>query len=950
MTSAFRFRNGILFLLGVFLAAQGAAVFGALPPASTVPFRGKEDPFANAQGLEESKTKEAMKEAIKEKEAEDRADNTEKKKKGELERPAEMFPPEPDSEFQEFVARSTGKRLPVFGQNLFEIVPSTFAPLENVPVPADYVIGPGDELLIRVWGQLSLNERVVVGRNGSIYLAKIGEFSVAGLKYEQLHSFLNSEFSRIFKNYEFSVSLGQLRSIQIFMVGQVRRPGTYTVSSLSTLINALFVSGGPSKSGSMRRIQLKRDAKIVTTLDLYDLIQNGDKSRDASLLPGDVIYVPPVGPVVAIVGSVNIPAIYELKDHDTLKDAIVYAGGLNNTAAGEKAFVERIDVHRVRKVTEFALNEMELKNEMLDGDILRFQPVSPRFENAVTLRGNIAWPGRYPWRDGMRVKDLIPNHEFLITRDYWERQNLLVGHEKQPQKDNTDTNVVKNEVKRMSAEINWDYAVIERMDQQGLTSHLLPFNLAKAITGDENNNLVLQRNDILTIFSQADIEVPVDRQSKFVYLEGEFHVSGVYQVEPKETLRHLIQRVGGITPDAYLYGAAFTRESARIEQQKRLDDYIQNLEQSLERAGEQRTGIATSEEALATQQRVAAQHRLIEKLRQIKATGRLVLRVPAKASGIVSGAWNFGSSWMISYALLLFALADSMFDASPKSGARKRKIILYSILVVVIWFNLLRGHRTSLPFVIAAIFMYYIWGKGLLGSGKAKAGLRWWRILPVVLGVFIVAYLVGAVRSSLVDVHDISGMLNVFSNLTESGVIRFDNLITGTWSAVLLTPLSVAGDYVNGSLPFKYGKTYLDFLGSIVPGFIADWIGYTRPIDATHGPSWEMTFGQGGTHAVVVPFMNFGMAGVFMIVALWSFGLAKLERNVKQHITLANVALLGIVAMTAPHWLWYGEKNIITALVIWLLLSVLYKASSGRQRNPANSHFLARQGEARKTI
>src|SRR5258708_11684847 len=168
------------------------------------------------------------------------------------------LPPEPDIEFQEFVASSLGYKLPIFGQTLFHNVPSTFAPLDQVPVTPDYLVGPGDELLLRGWGQIDIvNYRATVDRTGSIYVPKVGVISVAGLRYDQLNGYLKSEISRVFKNFELNVTMGHLRSIQIFVVGQVRRPGSYTVSSLSTLINALFVSGGPSKRGSMRQIILK---------------------------------------------------------------------------------------------------------------------------------------------------------------------------------------------------------------------------------------------------------------------------------------------------------------------------------------------------------------------------------------------------------------------------------------------------------------------------------------------------------------------------------------------------------------------------------------------------------------------------------------------------------------------------------------------------------------------
>src|SRR6266849_363536 len=165
------------------------------------------------------------------------------------------LPPEPDLEFQEFVASSLGAKLPIFGQTLFENVPSTFAPLDRVQVPSDYVIGPDDQLLIRTWGQVDINWLAIVDRAGSIYIPQIGSMNVAVLKYAELHDYFQSQVGRIFKNFQLSVTMGQLRSIQVFVVGQIRRPGAYTISSLSSLVDALFASSGPSKRGSMRRIQ-----------------------------------------------------------------------------------------------------------------------------------------------------------------------------------------------------------------------------------------------------------------------------------------------------------------------------------------------------------------------------------------------------------------------------------------------------------------------------------------------------------------------------------------------------------------------------------------------------------------------------------------------------------------------------------------------------------------------
>jgi len=274
----------------------------------------------------------------------------------ELQQVQRPLPPEPDIEFQEFVTNSLGYRLRIFGRNLFQEAPSTFAPLDRVPVTPEYLIGPGDELIVRAWGQIEIsNYHAVVDRNGSIYLPKVGAVSVAGLRFDQLHEALRSAIGRVFRNFELSVTMGQLRSIQVLVVGQARRPGTYTVSSLSTLVNALFASGGPSNRGSMRHIELKRQGKTIADFDLYDLILRGDKSHDPQLLPGDVIYVAPVGPLVAMAGSVNIPAIFETKPQDTLGDLMAYAGGLTSTAAGQHALVERIDARQLRRTLEVPL-------------------------------------------------------------------------------------------------------------------------------------------------------------------------------------------------------------------------------------------------------------------------------------------------------------------------------------------------------------------------------------------------------------------------------------------------------------------------------------------------------------------------------------------------------------------------------------------------------------------
>ena len=623
------------------------------------------------------------------------------------------FRPEPLTEFQKFVAADTGKVLPIFGSQLFREVPATFAPLDRVPVPANYVVGPGDGLLLRAWGSITFYLRVTVDREGSIYIPHVGQIQVAGTKFSELRDYLDAQISTSFKKFDLNVEMGQLRAIQVFVVGRTRRPGSYTVSSLSSLVNALFVSGGPSSTGSMRRVEVKRGTTVVTDLDLYNFLLNGDKTKDIPLLPGDVIYDPPAGPRIALTGSVSQPAVFEIRSGETVGDVLSMAGGLTSLARLGSGELERIDSSGGRHVIEVHFDEAGLKMPLADGDILRVLAIVPRFDNAVTLRGNVANPGRYAWHAGMRITDLIPNKESLLTRSYWKRKNSLVfvgldGAPQTPQASDATTAAnkankgdatragtqgaqdddegnsgtaaslaqlgdkdeapppadsggadtsgasagsiasqtgapserfpVANRVDRRVPEIDWDYAVVERLNTGDLATSLKPFNLGKALQEkDEKDNLELQPGDIVTIFSQADIHVPQTHQSAFVRLEGEFQAAGVYSVQPGETLRSLVERAGGLTPQAYLYGSSFTRESTRRQQQAQLDEYSADLERDIERAAATRSGSAVNlQEAATVSAGLESQRALVAKLRLMRATGRIVLDITPGSTDVDS--------------------------------------------------------------------------------------------------------------------------------------------------------------------------------------------------------------------------------------------------------------------------------------------------------------------------
>lgn len=542
-------------------------------------------------------------------------------------------PNEPPTEFQRLAASSVGQILPIFGANLFSAVPTTFAPLDRIPVTANYVVGPGDEILLRVWGQVNLDLSLSVDRAGAIFIPQAGAVNVSGLEFQQLRPFLRSQLERVFRNFDLTVNMGQLRAVQIFVVGQARRPGAYTVSSLSTLVNALFASGGPSGQGSLRSIQLKRGAGVVVEFDLYDLLLKGDKSKDAQLLPGDVVYIPPVGPQVAVGGSVKSPGIFELKGEQTMADALQMAGGLSAVADVNRATLERIKGRTIRQALELRLDEAGLRTGMADGDLLKVYSITPKYENVVTLRGNVAEPGRFPWRPGMRLRDVIPDKDALVTRDYWKKRNTLgfMTPSDVPAEPGVEAGRRQpgTEISSPAPDINWSYAVVERQRPSDLAADVIPFNLGKLILDrDESQNLELRAGDVVTIFSQNDFRVASHQKARVVRLDGEFGAAGVYQARDTDTLGDVILRAGGLTPQAYLYGAEFTRESTRADQQKRLDQFIQELEADVERMASRReTSIAATEQSSLVAMRMQNGRDLINRMRTLRATGRIVLNL-----------------------------------------------------------------------------------------------------------------------------------------------------------------------------------------------------------------------------------------------------------------------------------------------------------------------------------
>jgi protein involved in polysaccharide export with SLBB domain/uncharacterized protein involved in exopolysaccharide biosynthesis len=615
--------------------------------------------------------------------------------------------PQPRTEFEQMVADSAGRPLAVFGRALFAQPPETFAPVADAQVPSDYVVGPGDELRIHIWGQIDADLRAEVDRSGRIYIPKVGEVAVTGVRYSELEGYLKQTVEGVFKSFSLTVAIGRLHSIQIFVVGQAKAPGVYTISSLSTLINAVFASGGPSPQGSLRHIQLRRGDRVVQEFDLYDLLVKGDKSHDVALQSGDVVFIPAVGPLVGVTGSVNTPAIYELQDGVTLGKLIETAGGLNVMADGSSATVERIADNQARTVLQFPLDAAGLAFAVKGGDIIHISSIVPRFDNTVTLRGYVANPGRFPFVPGMHVRDLLPNAKALLPREYWlnrasttdSRQTeypvrkqvaegprtLLPANQEEPVNTMTQQQAQANpqpeagrsnqtrsqtipeyyrdlarsetvtdqemgearrqtgvdhqsdqltrELLKLVPSINWRYALIQRVDAATLKTQLVPFDLGKAvIDGDPASNLALEPGDIVTVFSQKDIVAPEEAQTRYVKVEGEVEHPGIYELAEGQTLTDLLQSAGGLTAKAYPYGARLTRESARAEQQRGLDEMVRTAEAEL-RASKV-SAVASGSDAGSVAAGEATQQSLLASLRSIRATGRVVLAMSPEANSV----------------------------------------------------------------------------------------------------------------------------------------------------------------------------------------------------------------------------------------------------------------------------------------------------------------------------
>ncbi len=425
-----------------------------------------------------------------------------------------------------------------FGYDLFKDSEGTYSPVTDVPVPADYVVGAGDRLNVQLYGNQNRNLRLLVGRDGRVNFPEIGPIAVAGRPFARVAADLEQRVSQQLMGVRASVGMGETRSIRVFVMGEAQRPGSYTVSGLATITSALYASGGVKPIGSLRDIQLKRNGAVVRRLDLYDLLLRGDTSDDAQLLPGDVIFVPPVRNTVAVDGEVRRPAIYEIEESTSVADIVQLAGGLTSQADSSRVVLVRIDERRARVALDVPLDAAGPSRLLRNGDSLRVLRLRPTLDAGVSIEGHVFRPAVVAWHEGLRLTDVIGSVDEL--------------------KPNADLNYVL-----IRRELPPDRAIIP-----------LSADLAAALRApaSERNVVLMPRDRVMVFDSESGrreqlgpLLEELRRQSRFdnpssvVRIDGRVKADGDYPLEPDMRVSDLLRAGGGLEDAAYGSIAELTR-------------------------------------------------------------------------------------------------------------------------------------------------------------------------------------------------------------------------------------------------------------------------------------------------------------------------------------------------------------------------------------------------------
>jgi len=455
-----------------------------------------------------------------------------------------------------------------FGYNIFETAVGFVAP-SNIPVPEDYLLGPGDEVVINLWGPFEKEYRETIDRDGNLFLSELGKISAGRKTFSEVRKNLKERLNRCYKNTLIDIGLGKVRTIKIFVIGEVKRPGSYQVSGLSNLLQALYLAGGPTKNGSLRKIIVLRKGKRETSFDLYPFLLSGDtESVTRAMADGDTIFVPPIGLVVAICGEVKRPAIYELKEKTSLKDLIDVAGGFLPSAS-----LERIQIERIENFRKKILLDVKPKNNLFlkDNDLIRVFSIEKRIRNSLSLEGMVKHPGDYQLKPSMRLNDILTPEGLL-------------------------------------PEASLSQAEVIRLKNDG-SIEIIEFSPEKLFKGDKKENIVLKSWDRIIIRSTWE-------QVSRVRVKGEVKFPGQYIIRAGERCSSLIQRTGGYTTRAFLPGAVFTRESVKRKEEVNLEKFIQRQATLLEK---EKKGATDDEEQLIAEGEV-----LLKELSDKIPLGRIV--------------------------------------------------------------------------------------------------------------------------------------------------------------------------------------------------------------------------------------------------------------------------------------------------------------------------------------
>lgn len=583
------------------------------------------------------------------------------------------------------------KNLKQFGYNFFRPDMQGFSALTDIPVGPDYQLGAGDRIVLTVWGSLEGSYELEINRSGELVLPKVGSVKVAGTTFGQLPKLLSGHLSKVFRDFNLNVTMGKLRMIKVYVVGEVKAPGDYSISSLSTLINALSAAGGPTTNGSLRSISIVRDGKQVDTADLYSFFLKGDKSRDIRLQPGDTIFVPPVGPVAGIAGNVRRPAIYELKDEKNLKELLELANGIVPTGYLQRMQISRVEANDKKIITDInldptksgkALDQLTSTIAIKDMDLVKIFPIDGTLRGYARLEGYVLRPGDYALQPGMRIDqvlgqdNLLPEYHTesgqiirLMPPDF--HPELIFFNVSRAMAKDPEHNLELKEFDIVRIFSRWEMEEMPRVRISGdiqkpgeyryfsnmrvrdllifagnpkLTAYLNDSELTRLkITETSVSSFpisinlaeALKGNPQHNIRLEPHDELTVrkipnwaDENDRYITLKGEFVFPGTYPIYKGEKLSSVIRRAGGFSPKAHLKGAKFTRTSVRELQQRRMDEFIASAEMDINsKMSEMASSASSTEELAANKASIEGVRRSLQLLKSARAEGRMVIQL-----------------------------------------------------------------------------------------------------------------------------------------------------------------------------------------------------------------------------------------------------------------------------------------------------------------------------------